>query len=157
MESIAKGIRGISDYMGDDDIVIIHDGVRPLISEDIITDCIAVCREHGNGCASIRMQETIVRTEDGKSGNVNIDRSDVMRVQTPQAYRYADALGMYDEAERRGIRDSIYANTLLLELGGTVYFAKGSTFNLKITTAEDIDHFEAILALNKRKLRKGSE
>ena len=157
MESITNGIRGISDYMGPDDIVVIHDGVRPLISDEIIDDCIRVCKKHGNGCASIPMHETIVKTKDGICGNINIDRSDVMRVQTPQAYRYKDILDMYNEAEDRGITNSIYANTLLLELGGTVYFSKGSSFNLKNTTTEDIDHFEAILELGRMRRQKASE
>lgn len=145
MESIMNGIFGIRDKVSDDDVVLVHDGVRPLIDASIITDCIDKCKELGNGCAAIPLQETIVRTEDRISGKVNIDRSEVMRVQTPQAYRYVDLFDLYSEAQRKGIKDSVYVNTLMMELGGTIYFSKGSSFNLKITTKDDISMFDLLL------------
>lgn len=143
MQSISNGVFGLD--LADDDIVIVHDAVRPLITQDIISDCISRCREYGNGCASIQLQETIVRTKDRISGNVNIDRSEVMRVQTPQAYRYGDIRDLYSRARDAGITDSVYVNTLMMELGGTIYFSKGSTFNIKITTPEDLSLFEIFL------------
>lgn len=145
MESISHGIDAAYADGKADDIVIIHDSVRPLIDEEIITDCIEVCKIHGNGCSSIDMQETIVRTTDRICGNINIDRSDIKRVQTPQAYRLGEVKDLYDKAYAKGIAESIYTNTLLIEMGGMVYFSKGSTLNLKITTANDLDIFEALL------------
>jgi len=145
MMSIRNGVYGIGDIADKNDIVVVHDGVRPLIDGSIITDCIEKCKEFGNGCASIPLQETIVRTEDRISGKVNIDRSEVMRVQTPQAYRFDDIYGLYSEAERVGITDSVYVNTLKMELGGTIYFSKGSSFNLKITTRDDLEMFDLLL------------
>ena len=143
MQSISNGIFGLA--LAGDDIVIVHDSVRPLISQFVISDCIEKCRTYGNGCASIPLQETIVRTSDRISGNVNIDRSEVMRVQTPQAYRYNDLLKLYTDARRMGITDSVYVNTLMMELGGTIFFSQGSTFNIKITTPEDLRMFELFL------------
>lgn len=151
MGSISNGIDAVAEDCNPDDIVIIHDSVRPLIDKTIISDCIRVCKAHGNGCASIDMQETIVRTSDRISGNINIDRSDIKRVQTPQAYRVGLVKGLYDEARSKGIADSIYANTLLIEMGGTVFFSKGSTMNLKITTVHDLDMFEALLNIRASK------
>lgn len=145
MESIRNGVFGIEDICDSDDIAIIHDAVRPLISHEVISDCIRVCKENGNGCASIPLQETIVRTEDQISGNINIDRSKIMRVQTPQAYRYDTLLDLYKRATEIGITESIYANTLLLELGGSVFFSKGSYINMKITTSDDIGLFRTLL------------
>lgn len=145
MESISNGISGIADMMNRDDIVVIHDSVRPLISFDIITDCLKICKKYGNGCAMIDLQETIVKTKDHISGNININRSDVKRVQTPQAYNYGLVNDLYNEAHQLGITESIYTNTLLLELGGTIYFSKGSEMNLKITTPKDLDIFRILL------------
>ncbi|AGI47087.1 4-diphosphocytidyl-2-methyl-D-erithritol synthase [Thermoplasmatales archaeon BRNA1] len=148
MESTYNGLRGIADVMHEDDMVIIHDAVRPLISEDIVDDCIYICKKHGNACSSVAMQETIVRTNDGISGNVNIDRSDVMRVQTPQAYRYGDILSKYEQAYKQGITDSVYANTLYMEMGGRIFFSRGSVYNLKVTMLEDLDYIRLMLEFN---------
>ena len=144
MQSISNGIFGIEDITSPGDIVIIHDSVRPLICKEIISDCIAVCKKHGNGCASIPVQETIVRTDDRISGNTHIDRSNVMRVQTPQAYQYGKALWAHKEALNRGITNAVYTNTLMLELGAELHFSLGSNKNIKITTLEDIDIFKAL-------------
>ena len=128
----------------EDDIVIIHDAVRPLISQKIITDCIAKAKEYGSGLSAVRCQETIMRTEDGESGNDGIDRNDIMRVQTPQAYQYGKALWAHKEALNRGITNAVYTNTLMLELGAELHFSLGSNKNIKITTLEDIDIFKAL-------------
>lgn len=127
-----------------EDIVIIHDAVRPMISQEIITDCIAKAKEFGSGLSAIRCQETIMRTEDGETGHIGIDRNDIMRVQTPQAYRYGRVLWAHKEALKRGITNSVYTNTLMLDLGEELHFSFGSNKNIKITTLEDIDIFKAL-------------
>lgn len=129
-----------------EDIVVIHDAVRPMISEEIITDAIEKAKKYGSGLSAVRCQETIMRTDDGKTGNDGIDRNDIMRVQTPQAYRYGKALWAHKEAVKRGITDSVYTNTLMLELGEELHFSYGSNKNIKITTLEDIDMFKAMYA-----------
>lgn len=126
------------------DIVLIHDAVRPMVSADIISDCIVTCRKYGSGLSAIRCQETIMRTNDGISGAESIHRDDIMRVMTPQAYQYGEALQAHLEALQKGIVNAVYTNTLMLELGKQLYFSKGSTKNIKITTMEDIDIFKAL-------------
>lgn len=130
----------------EDDIIIIHDAVRPMISEEIITDCIAKAEECGSGLSAIRCQETIMMTENGRCGHAGIDRNDIMRVQTPQAYRYGRVLWAHKEALKRGITNAVYTNTLMMELGEELYFSCGSNKNIKITTLEDIDIFKALYA-----------
>lgn len=136
LENVCKG----------DDIVIIHDAVRPMVSQKIITDCIAKAEKFGSGLSAVRCQETIMKTEDGLAGHIGIDRNDIMRVQTPQAYRYGKVLWAHKEALDRGITDAIYTNTLMLELGEELHFSYGSNKNIKITTLEDIDIFKALYA-----------
>lgn len=145
LESISAGVFGIADIMDPEGIVVIHDSVRPIISSEIISDCVRVAKKNGNGCASIPMNETIVQKDNADSGHVNVERSTVMRVQTPQAYKYDMIHEMYSEARRRGITESIYANTLLLELGGKVFFSKGSETNLKVTSRNDLDIIEFLI------------
>lgn len=127
-----------------DDIVIIHDAVRPMISQEIITDCIAKAKEFGSGLSAVRCQETIMRTEDGETGHTGIDRNDIMRVQTPQAYKYGRVLWAHKEALKRGITNAVYTNTLMMDLGEELHFSFGSNKNIKITTLEDIDMFKAL-------------
>ena len=142
--SARKALLALQDSCVEDDIVIIHDAVRPMVSGDIISDCIETCKQNGNGLSAIRCQETIVQTDDGRSGNVNIHRDDIMRVMTPQAYRYERAVWVHKTAIERGITDAVYTNTLMLELGERVYFSKGSAKNIKITTIEDVEMFKAM-------------
>lgn len=144
-ESISAGVLGISDIMDPKGIVVIHDSVRPIISSEMISDCIDVAKIHGNGCASIPMNETIVKKKSKISGSENIDRSSVMRVQTPQAYRYDLISNLYSKAHEKGVSDSIYANTLFLEFGGEIFFSKGSETNLKVTSRKDLDIIEILI------------
>ncbi|HHV10470.1 MAG TPA: 2-C-methyl-D-erythritol 4-phosphate cytidylyltransferase [Clostridiales bacterium] len=143
-ESIEKALDGLSGRCHGDDILLIHDAIRPMVSQDTISDCIVKCKEYGSGLAAVRCQETIVRTEDAIKGNHSIDRSEVMRVQTPQAYRYGRVRWALEEAKRRNIVDEVYINTLMIHVGEMVYFAMGSNKNIKITTAEDIEIFTAL-------------
>lgn len=143
-ESIKNALFELKKVCGEDDIVLIHDAIRPMVSQDTISDCIVKCKELGSGLAAVRCQETIVRTKDGFKGDIGIERSEIMRVQTPQAYRFGKAIWAHEEADRRNITDEVYMNTLMLRLGETVYFSAGSNKNIKITTAEDLDIFNAL-------------
>lgn len=133
----------------DKDIVIIHDAIRPMVTADIISDCIVKCKMHGSGLAAIPCQETIIASGDKISGTRNIDRKEIMRVQTPQAYWFRKALDAHMLALEKGITNSVYTNTLMLELGDELFFAKGSEKNIKITTIDDIEMFKAIYKIKR--------
>lgn len=153
--SARKALLALEGICDDDDIVIIHDAVRPMVSGEIITDCIEKAQEYGSGLSAVRCQETIMRTEDGKCGHVGIDRNDIMRVQTPQAYRFGRALWAHREALERGITNAVYTNTLMMELGEELHFSCGSNKNIKITTLEDIDIFKALYITKRDAWLKG--
>ena len=148
-ESTQKGIQALDGICKGDDIVLIHDAIRPFIPQEIITDAIVKCRQKGSGLSAVRCQETIVRTDDGMEGAENIDRKEIMRVQTPQAYPYARAAWAYEEAERRGLKNEVYINTLMLHLGERVFFSKGTEKNIKITTIDDLELFKALLHMER--------
>ena len=147
--SARNALRELKTVCKDDDVVIIHDAIRPMVSADIISDCIVKCRQYGSGLSAMRCQETIIRTDDGIKGNQGISRNDIMRVQTPQAYLYKRVMGAHEEALKKGITDAVYTNTLMLDLGETLYFSKGSAKNIKITTMEDVEIFKALYRLEK--------
>jgi len=148
-KSTQKGIESLKDICTEDDVVMVHDAIRPFITEEVITDAITKCKQKGSGLSAVRCQETIVRTDDGISGNEGIARAEIMRVQTPQAYKYGKALWAYEEADRQGITGEVYINTLMLRLGETVYFSKGTEKNVKITTIDDLEVFKALLNMER--------
>ncbi len=148
--STRKAILKLKDVCGKGDIVLVHDAVRPFVSSDIISDCIATCSRYGNGLSAIRFQaETIIQSEDGISGDTIIARDNIMRVMTPQAYLYEKALWAETEALKRGITNAVYINVLMAELGERLYFSKGSAKNIKLTTVEDIEIFKALYLAEK--------
>ena len=149
-ESIRNGVYDLHNYCAPDDIIIIHDGIRPLIDKDVVSDCIRICKEFGNAVTSLPYNEQIFKTTDGICTNEFIPREKLRRVQTPQAYKFDILYNSYKRAfkEEIGIYGSSYTNTMMVELGETLYFALGSDKNIKITTAEDIEIFRAMLKLS---------
>lgn len=148
-ESTQRGVEALKDVCALDDVILVHDAIRPFLTEEIITDAITKCRQKGSGLSAVRCQETIVRTKDGISGEEGIARAEIMRVQTPQAYKYGKALWAYEEADRRGIKGEVYINTLMLRLGERVYFSKGTDKNVKVTTIDDLEVFKALINMER--------
>lgn len=154
-ESTQKGIEALQDVCGDDDVILVHDAIRPFLTQEVISDAILKCMQKGSGLSAVRCQETIVRTEDGISGEENIHRQEIMRVQTPQAYKYGKAAWAYKEAEKRDIHGEVYINTLMLRLGEKVYFSRGTEKNVKVTTIDDLEVFKALLKMEREDWIKG--
>lgn len=147
--STRKGVEALKETCSAEDVILVHDAIRPFITEEVISDAIKKCLSKGSGLSAVRCQETIVRTDDGIRGSEGISRQEIMRVQTPQAYKYGKALWAYEEAGRRGITGEVYINTLMLRLGETVYFSKGTEKNVKITTIDDLEVFKALLNMER--------
>ena len=95
-ESISRGVNAIYGKYPDDTIVVIHDGIRPLVDEEVLSDVISVCRENGNAVTSLPYNEQIFLAQDGKTTNRYIPRETVRRVSTPQAYRLGKLHWAYD-------------------------------------------------------------
>jgi 2-C-methyl-D-erythritol 4-phosphate cytidylyltransferase len=151
-ESIRNGIYNLAEICKSDDIVIIHDGIRPLIDKAVVSDCIAVCKKYGNAVSSLPYNEQIFKTADGLTTTEYIPRETLRRVQTPQAYILDAVYKSYKKAfdKKIGIYGSSYTNTMMTELGETLHFAAGSDRNIKITTLDDIELFKALLSIEKR-------
>lgn len=150
-ESTRNGVFAMKDFCTEDDIVIIHDGIRPMVDPEVLSDVIATCRQYGNGVTSLPYNEQIFKKNDEISTNEYIVRDTLRRVQTPQAYKFGKLFWAYEKAfsEDIGVKGSSYANTMMVDLGETLYFASGSDRNIKITTVEDIELFKALLAAKK--------
>lgn len=155
-ESIRNGVYALENICSDDDIVIIHDGIRPLVDESVLTDVIEKCNQYGNAVTSLPYNEQIFVVDDEISTVKYIPRETLRRVSTPQAYKYGKLLQAYKTAfkEKIGIYGSSYTNTMMVELGERLYFAKGSDKNIKLTTKDDLEMFKAYLKLEKDKWLK---
>lgn len=146
-ESIRNGVFALEDKLSRDDIVIIHDGIRPLIEEEVLSDVIVKCRQYGNAVSSMPYNEQIFVIDDDISTMKYIPRETLRRVATPQAYKFGKLDWAYHEAFEKeiGIYGSSYTNTMMVELGERLYFAAGSDKNIKLTTQDDLELFKGYL------------
>ena len=150
-ESIRNGVFNLEDKVSDDDIVIIHDGIRPLVDETVLTDVILKAQQYGNAVTSLPYNEQIFVVDDDISTVKYIPRETLRRVSTPQAYKFGKLLWGYKKAfaEGIGIYGSSYTNTMMVELGERLYFAAGTDKNIKLTTKDDLEMFKAYLKSDK--------
>ena len=151
-ESIRNGVFSLEGVCDQDDIIIIHDGIRPLIDASVLSDVIRTCREHGNAVTSLPYNEQIFLMDDEISTTRYIPRETLRRVSTPQAYRFSLLDEKYHEAFEKqiGIFGSSYTNTMMTELGVRLYFAAGSDKNIKLTTQDDLELFKAYLRMENK-------
>ena len=147
-KSIRNGLNNIRNDVHDDDLIVIHDGIRPLVDQDVLTDVIKVAYEKGNAVSSMPYNEQIfVVDDDMTTTSEYVVRETIRRVSTPQAYRTATILELYDKAfqENRCIGGSSYVDTLMTDYGHKIYYAMGSDKNIKIINQEDLNLFKSIL------------
>lgn len=143
--SIHNGLVAAQDYAKneDDDIVLICDGVRPLLSEKLISDCIKTAREHETAVPVTRSIDSVLESKDGETCNHSLPRSEMFITQAPQGYTMRKIMWAHDEAEKRGITNPISSSELLIELGEKVQIFIGDRDNIKVTTPEDMRFLRA--------------
>jgi 2-C-methyl-D-erythritol 4-phosphate cytidylyltransferase len=148
-ESIYRGVQHLEQLCRPQDIIVIHDGIRPLVDASVISEVLVTCVTYGNGVTSLPYNEQIFRidAEEPYSTVEYIPRDTLRRVATPQAYRYDVLASRYAEAfaSRVGIGPNSYTNTMMVDLGERLYFAAGSDRNIKLTTRDDLELFQAML------------
>ena len=150
MESIHNGVYGLKEMgCNDEDLVLIHDGVRPLVDGEILTDVIRTAQKYGNGVTSrpVNEQVFLVNEKDDTTSSAYIQREKLRIVATPQAYEFSNLFARYKEAFEKGIgiHGSSYTNTMMVELGETLHLASGSDRNIKLTTKDNLEIFKATL------------
>ena len=97
-ESIRNGVYNLKDVCSADDNIIIHDGIRPLVDDEVLEDVIAKCNEFGNGVTSLPYNEQIFVIDDEASTTKYIPRETLRRVSTPQAYKFDKLVWAYEKA-----------------------------------------------------------
>ena len=152
MESIHNGIYGLREVgCADDDLVLIHDSVRPLLSQEIISSNIAICKAYGYAITGIQCREAILESDDGFTTTTSIPRDRLIRTQTPQTFRLGNIIQAHEEAKEKGITNSVASCTLIAELGTdrVMHIVPGSEKNIKITTVEDLEMIKALMHTSK--------
>ena len=145
-DSIRNGVFELERRHSPDDIVLIHDAIRPMVSDEIISDCIKQTRLHGCAITVVPCAEAMLTTADGVVSNGQYPRDNLRRTQTPHGFPLGKICDLQRRALEAGITNSIASCTHMVEMGEQVHFSLGSERNIKLTTVEDIDIFKALLA-----------
>ncbi len=145
MESLRNGMYACKERYDDDDIIVIHDAVRPLISDSIIDTNIGGVKEFGTAITCVPTTEALLLSKDMINSSEIVDRSIIARTQTPQSLRLSKFAWAHEKALEKGIKDTVATCTLLVELGESVHIVWGEETNFKVTTAEHIALLEAYI------------
>lgn len=142
-ESIYNGLRALSDFAPDDSIVLVHDGVRPFVTDTLISDCIKSVKKNGSAITVTPAIETIVEL-DGKKIQTITDRSKCYLAKAPQCFYLGELLAAHEKARKDGNTSMIDSASLMKHYGHSLYVVPGSADNIKITTPADFYTFRAL-------------
>ena len=145
-ESIANALAEVRDAAQNDDFVLIHDGNRALVSQDIISNALAVAQREGSAVTAIPCTEVIARRDAGDeaTSHETIRRECLARTQTPHVMRLGELLALHERANEDGV-DSAALPELMVRYGMAVHLTPGDEMNFKITTPSDLRIFRALV------------
>ena len=127
-----------------DTIVLIHDGVRPLITEKVISDNIAAVKEYGNAITAAPAIETIITVDGNEDVTELIDRQSCRLARAPQSFYLSDIIAMHQKAMADNYDKMIDSASLMIHYGVKLHLVEGPAENIKITTPSDFYIFKAI-------------
>lgn len=151
-ESIRNGVFEAEKRYQPDDLILVHDAIRPMVSQEIISDCIIQCRQFGSAIVTLPCNTAILRRTGVEESGESVPRETLAMTQTPQAFPIGKLADAHREALKRGITNSVASCTMMIELGETVHFSIGSETNIKLTTQDDLKIFRALLAIENKSL-----
>ena len=141
--SVLNGLQALQDHTAPDDIILIHDGVRPFIDELILQQSIDLANTGVGALVAVQTKDTIKVVHDGTVVSTP-DRSTLWQAQTPQSFKFGQILAAHHQALQEGFLGTDDCS-LLERFNGTVRIVNGSYRNIKITTPEDLALAEAFL------------
>ena len=159
-ESIRKGLDRVDEMLSADDVVLICDGVRPILSDDLISTCINDAIKYGSAVPVTKSIDSVLISEDGMRCGENMKRERVFITQAPQGYKMSVIMDAHERARAQGI-ESISSADLLLDLGEEVHLIPGIRENIKVTTKEDLniiratEYYEHFKSFSKEELKYG--
>ncbi|MDY6397572.1 MAG: 2-C-methyl-D-erythritol 4-phosphate cytidylyltransferase [Treponema sp.] len=142
-ESIYKGLCATKEYAEKDSIILVHDGVRPFINEDVISACIKSVKAHGSAITTVPATETIITTENDKITSIT-DRSKCQLARAPQCFYLDELLEAHNKAIKDSNTNMIDSASLMKFYGHDLYTVQGNVDNIKITTPADFYTFKAL-------------
>ena len=146
-ESKMLALRFLKTICKDDDIVLLHDAVRPLITEKLITANIESVKEYGNGITAVPFVETAITSQNGSEIDNTIIRNTMFVAKAPQSFWFKDVLEAHTKGEDMPYAITIDTCSLMTELGEKLHIVPCETTNIKITTPEDYFIFKALVDL----------
>lgn len=143
--SVLNGIRSLSEN-SPEDIILIHDSVRPFLTSRDIEENVKVAEKHGVAVTSVPCVETLVMVDESGRADTQIPRDNLMRVMTPQSFKLRILRELFVNVD---VNNSSYPSTFALYMskGNPVYCSYGSERNIKITYPEDIDYLQKLFSL----------
>ena len=143
LESLKKGLDKLN--CEKDDLILIHDAVRPFVDDEVIRENISVARKHGVAMTAVECVEKLVYMEENGYAEKMISRDHLQRIQTPQTFRYGILKDIYQQIDLKQINEpSIFA--LYMSLGNSIFCSRGNEKNIKITYPEDIEYFKKMFS-----------
>ncbi len=145
--SVYNALRRIEELSlcSDDDIIIIHDAARPLVSHEIINSCINELEGYDGVLPVIPVKDTIYLSQDGKNITSLLTRSELFAGQAPESFRFGKYYAIHNAMTHDEISKINGSTEIAYKAGLNVRLVKGSEMNFKITTSEDLSNFENIV------------
>ena len=144
-DSIYNGLQVIHENCPEDSIVLIHDGVRPIITAELISDNIQCVKEHGSAVTVAPVTETVMLTADDKLVYTSVERDKCRMAKAPQGYYLKDIYAAHKKAIAENVHNKIDSATMMSDYGYSLYTVEGGPENIKITTPSDFYIFRALL------------
>lgn len=149
-ESVYNGLAKLEKiHIDENDIILVHDAARPLISQTIITDNIEACKKYGAVDTVIPSSDTIIRSVDKETICEIQKRSEQYQGQTPQSFTFKIIKDAHDYAKATNNTETTDDCRLVINMGKTVHLVNGSKLNFKITTFDDLMMLKALLKIGK--------
>lgn len=146
-QSVINGINELNEDEDEDiDVVVVHDGARPCVTADLISQTIASAKQHGSGIAAVKITDTVKSVNKGMIISETIDRTKLWLVQTPQAFKFNLLQKAFALIEKKKIKVTDEASAVELVSGG-VRLVVANSSNIKITTPDDLILAAALMRL----------
>lgn len=128
-----------------DDVIIIHDAARPLVSQELINACFDGCEDYEAVMPVIPVKDTIYLSEDGKNIQSLLNRNHLWCGQTPEAFRFGKYFQVHNAMSKDELLKISGSTEMAFKSGLNCHMIKGDPLNFKITTLEDLSNFKAII------------
>lgn len=138
-ESIHLGLLEICGNAAQEDIVLICDGVRPMLSRKLLDDCIRETHAFGSAVPVTPSIDSVLVSENGNSCSKHMERKQIYITQAPQGYKLKRIMDAHQKAEIQNMTNAVSSADLLLDLGEEIHLFLGERTNIKATTPEDLD------------------